>query len=218
MNVYRFILVNVVWLALALISFSARSEGYQPNTPEEHQTQDQLQEQTQSQELLQDVLQQVEIDVHPVFNIDTHEATQAAAAPVNVTTNDAGLSLVIENEEQAPSMFSPSVYPTAPCINSGSFAGSSKGFGISFGGGKELDGCVNRELIRLAAQMGRVDHALFMLCSQEETIMIFGSVETCLGFRTTDTASVISELRSDLAICEEAGARRQEEFVECLSK
>jgi hypothetical protein len=128
--------------------------------------------------------------------------------------------LTIESERQAPAVFAPSVYPTAPCVAGWSFGGSGAGAGLSLGRGKELAGCVERELIRIAAQMGLASQAEFMWCNQAAVLAAFGTVDACLDYRSPRqlAASELRECEATVRQQTESLGRRDDLLAECARK
>lgn len=144
-------------------------------------------------------------------NVDAHSAASVGnVAPVQ--------SLALSYRAAASTAYAPDIYPTAPCINGWSVGGSSVGGGISFGKGREVEGCVERELIRIAAQMGLSAQAAYMWCSLEPSLKVFGSIEACLAFRLPAPPVAVDtcELQRTQAI--EKVERVEHAFEECQRK
>jgi hypothetical protein len=122
--------------------------------------------------------------------------------------------------ENTPDVLPPPVYPTVPCFKGGSFGGSIPGVGLSIGGGKIDPGCERREMIRLASQMGSDGRALFLWCSDEKIVEVFGSVEECLGFPESGNSgsTAVVPTTEAVAYCEKRSENIEEELVECLTK
>jgi hypothetical protein len=127
-------------------------------------------------------------------------------------------TLTFESEKQAPAVFAPSVYPTAPCVAGWSFGGAAPGAGLSLGRGKEQPGCVERELIRIAAQMGLASQAAFMWCSQAMVVAVFGTVDACLEYRSPRVlaASELRECEATVAQHVESASRVRDAFEQCV--
>lgn len=66
-----------------------------------------------------------------------------------------------------PSMVSPQVYPTAPCMGSSAVGGAGVGFGFSVGTSWKDDECGIRETSRSFAALGLKEDALKVLCSSQ---------------------------------------------------
>lgn len=82
-----------------------------------------------------------------------------------------------------PSARAPTIYPTVPCFEGKSVAIGLPWMSGSRGSGKIDQGCVEREIIRLAPTPA---HKLFMWCSQDLSVERFGSVEDCLTHGVAD--------------------------------
>ena len=104
---------------------------------------------------------------------------------IDASTRQRG-TVTIKN---TPTAIAPDVFPTISCfkpqING---ALSLPGFGLSGGKGKIDEGCVKREFIRMAYQMGLLDRATYMWCQQPEVYEDFpgGTAEDCLLFEVTE--------------------------------
>lgn len=68
----------------------------------------------------------------------------------------------------APTVFTPSMQPTTPCMTALTGGMSVVGFGLALGGGLEDKECTRREFARVLAQMGFPDAGLAMLCGNVE--------------------------------------------------
>lgn len=102
-----------------------------------------------------------------------------STGPITIEAPEQRRTVTIKN---TPTAISPDIYPTGPCFKGDSAALSLPGFGIG-GGRTKLDpGCVEREEIRLAAQMGMIDRAVYRWCSLPNNVASFGSREKCLEF------------------------------------
>lgn len=120
---------------------------------------------------------------------DVEANSSAETGPSSASTGP--VSVVVEASEQrdkvtiknTPSMGVGDVFPTVSCfkpqING---ALSLPGFGFSANKGKIDEGCVKRELIRMAFAMGLIDRAVFMWCKQPEVYEDFGTADDCLVF------------------------------------
>lgn len=95
--------------------------------------------------------------------------TDESNTNVDINQGDTILNQKTDNKQrrQAPSVFSPSINPTAPCIVTGSAGVSAPGFGLGLGGGKQDKECTLRETARMFAEMGQVSFALQMLCASQ---------------------------------------------------
>lgn len=78
----------------------------------------------------------------------------------------------------APNAYAPPVSPTVSCFKGASGSASAPGFGISIGAGKIDQGCVRRELIRLAPE----SHKLFLFCNEPTVLAMFDDFDTCLDY------------------------------------
>jgi len=81
-----------------------------------------------------------------------------------------------------PNPDAPTVYPTVPCFRGQSGSAVVPGFGLSVGRGKIDEGCVRRELIRLAPDT----HKLYLFCREPSVTEAFGDFETCLEHNQPD--------------------------------
>ena len=93
-------------------------------------------------------------------------------------------SITIRN---TPAALAPNIYASGPCFKGASGAASGPGFGLSIGGGRIDPGCVEREEIRIAAQIGLTSRALFRWCGLDNNVEEFGSREDCLSFGPKET-------------------------------
>lgn len=102
-----------------------------------------------------------------------------STGPITIEAPEQRGTVKIKN---TPTAVPADIYPTGPCFKGDSAALSLPGFGIG-GGRTKLDpGCVEREEIRLAAQMGMIDRAVYRWCSLSNNVASFGSREKCLEF------------------------------------
>lgn len=101
---------------------------------------------------------------------------------MSVVIEDAGerKTRVIKN---TPTAVAGDVFPTVSCFKPQvNGALSLPGFGLGLNKGKIDEGCVKRELIRMAYAMGLIDRAVYMWCKQPEVYEDFGTAEDCLVF------------------------------------
>ena len=135
-----------------------------------------------------------------------------------------------------PNVYAPAIQPTISCYKTGGGGASGGGVGLSFGGGKIDSACVEREEIRLGHLLGHEEVALFRFCSLANNVAAFGSVGACVTYDSSPASAEYQllmieknrlerELREThelmVARCqaaEEAGARTEEAWLECLAK
>lgn len=108
-------------------------------------------------------------------------AARTGDVAVNATLS-ASPSVSIVTERGAPPAYAPDVFPTAPCLRGMSLGASGTGGAFSFGRTREIEGCVRREQVRIAAEMGMVDHARYLWCNLPEVLTTFGDVQVCMNF------------------------------------
>lgn len=84
--------------------------------------------------------------------------------------------------KNTPTALAPNIYASGPCFKGSSGAASGPGFGLSIGGGRIDPGCVEREEIRIAAQIGLMDRAIYRWCGLENNVKEFGSRDDCLSY------------------------------------
>jgi len=97
-----------------------------------------------------------------------------------------GVTTTITNKRphrNTPNPDAPTVYPTVPCFRGQSGSAVAPGFGISIGRGKIDEGCVRRELIRLAPET----HKLFLFCNEPTVLSLFSDLQTCLDHNQPST-------------------------------
>lgn len=135
-----------------------------------------------------------------------------------------------------PNVYAPAIQPTISCYKTGGGGASGGGVGLSFGGGKIDEACVEREEIRLGHLLGHEEVALFRFCSLANNVIAFGSAEACVTYDSSPVSAEYQllmieknrlerELREThelmLSRCkaaEEAGERTEEAWLECLAK
>ena len=119
-------------------------------------SQDQGQTQTQQQETQQ-----------------TAEGGQAVLNSADTITSNVNT----DYKRNAPTLYVPSIHPTAPCIVTGGFGLSFPGGGGSLGGGKLDKGCEEREVARMFAEIGAIDLTLGILCDSDAVDRTIGKEE-----------------------------------------
>lgn len=78
--------------------------------------------------------------------------------------------------QNAPTVVVPSVYPTTSCFKPSVFGLTVPGYGGSAGACRSDEGCVRRELIRLAPE----SHKLYLFCYEPTVLTLFDDHQTCL--------------------------------------
>jgi len=109
----------------------------------------------------------------------SHASAQAGAAAGAISGGNTlqGGNTSYQDQKQAPSVFAPSIAPTAPCMGGTSAGGSGTGFGLSFGTSWTDDECNTRETARIFHSMGLMSDALAVICSSAYA----ASAPSCAG-------------------------------------
>lgn len=90
-----------------------------------------------------------------------------------------------------PTAIAPNVYPTASCAMSASVGASALGWGVSGGGTKVNEECMQLEGARMFSQLGYPIQGIILACSTKSAIAVFGSAQKCVdaGIPAAATAS-----------------------------
>ncbi len=107
-----------------------------------------------------------------------HQETQQTQEAQSVLNSSDAFTVNTDYKRNAPTLYVPSIHPTAPCIVTGGFGLSFPGGGGSLGGGKLDKGCEEREVARMFAEIGAIDLTLGILCNSEAVDRTIGK-EDC---------------------------------------
>jgi len=121
----------------------------------------------------------------------------AAAGAISGGNTFQGGNTSYQDQKQAPSVFAPSIAPTAPCMGGTSAGGSGTGFGLSFGTSWTDDECNTRETSRLFHSMGMTADALAVLCSSAYA----AAAPSCAGREKPCHADEIVARRLGVGVC-----------------
>jgi hypothetical protein len=79
-----------------------------------------------------------------------------------------------------PTAIAPNVYPTASCAMSASVGASALGWGVSGGGTKVNEECMQLEAARMFSQLGFTSQGLALACSTKSALAVFGDRNACI--------------------------------------
>lgn len=83
-----------------------------------------------------------------------------------------------------PTAIAPNVYPTASCAMSASVGASALGWGVSGGGTKVNEECMQLEAARMFSQLGFASQGLALACSTKSALAVYGTAQACLDAGT----------------------------------
>lgn len=164
-------------------------------------TQDVQQEQYQQMEQVQDQYQDQDQFQDQSQSSSSSSSNDGVNNSVNIIESARPNKITIKS---TPTIGVPSIQPTISCYKTAAGGLVVPNLGLSFGGGKVDQGCVDREMIRIAAEMGEKKRALFMWCSNPDVARVWGSVSECLDFQDeVDLAKSekIAELQAEMDEC-----------------
>lgn len=129
----------------------------------------------------------------------SHASAQAGAAAGAISGGNTfqGGNTSYQDQKQAPSVFAPSIAPTAPCMGGTSAGGSGTGFGLSFGTSWTDDECNTRETARMFHSMGLMSDALAVICSSAYA----ASAPSCAGKERPCHTDEIVAKRLGVGVC-----------------
>jgi hypothetical protein len=79
-----------------------------------------------------------------------------------------------------PTAIAPNVYPTASCAMSATVGASALGWGVSGGGTKVNEECMQLEAARMFSQLGFTSQGLALACSTKSALAVFGDRNACI--------------------------------------
>lgn len=129
----------------------------------------------------------------------SHASAQAGAAAGAISGGNTfqGGNTSYQDQKQAPSVFAPSIAPTAPCMGGTSAGGSGTGFGLNFGTSWTDDECNTRETARIFHSMGLMSDALAVICSSAYA----ASAPSCAGKERPCHTDEIVAKRLGVGVC-----------------
>jgi hypothetical protein len=125
---------------------------------------------------------------------ETSTATDQTQSQTSTATNAGNSQSITYNEatnktvrnvgtvevRSVPTAIAPNVYPTAACAMSASVGASALGWGVSGGGTKVNEECMQLEGARMFAQLGYPVQGIILACSTKSAIAVFGSAQKCV--------------------------------------
>lgn len=119
----------------------------------------------------------------PVTSTNTNTATNAGNSQ-NITFNEAANKTVRNTGtvevRSVPTAIAPNVYPTASCAMSASVGASALGWGVSGGGTKVNEECMQLEGARMFSQLGYPVQGIILACSTKSALAVFGTAQKCV--------------------------------------
>jgi len=112
---------------------------------------------------------------------NTQSVTYNEAPELATKTVRSGGTLEVRS---VPTAIAPNVYPTASCAMSASVGASAMGWGVSGGGTKVNEECMQLEAARMFSQLGYLAQGLTLACSTKSALAVYGTAQACLDAGT----------------------------------
>lgn len=91
-----------------------------------------------------------------------------------------------------PTAIAPNVYPTASCAMSASVGASALGWGVSGGGTKVNEECMQLEAARMFSQLGFASQGLALACSTKSALAVFVTQAACIQYAAGSNAAPVA--------------------------
>jgi len=125
---------------------------------------------------------------------ETSTATDQTQSQTSTATNAGNSQSITYNEatnktvrnvgtvevRSVPTAIAPNVYPTASCAMSASVGASALGWGVSGGGTKVNEECMQLEGARMFSQLGYPVQGIILACSTKSALAVFGTAQKCV--------------------------------------
>jgi len=135
-------------------------------------------EQGQSQTIAEGAVQNSTSTSTATDQTQTATATNAGNAQ-SITFNEAKPLRTLD-VRSVPTAIAPNVYPTASCAMSASVGASALGWGVSGGGTKVNEECMQLEAARMFSQLGFPVQGLVLACSTKSALAVYQTTQACL--------------------------------------